>query len=363
MAALLGLRLAISVASVLDISVHLIVFWSDNLNVLWWVRGRGRIFKPFIGNRIGEVQTYTNPDQWRYVPTKENLADLVSRGQSVTDLRNSHLWWHGPTYLDRSEREWPENRVERSLSAESEVRKSALGALSETIVTYSMFAENIDPSFRLKPDRFSSWTRLKRVDAWVCRFIDNCRLPSSKRNSGELLPEEISDVEVKLIQKAQKDIFPDEYGALSISKELPKHSKLLALKPRIDTDGLMRLDGRLQNSEYLSYNIRYPIILPRKNWITKLIVRYYHEHGNHSIGTNQTLSALSTHFWLIAGREEIRAWESECAGCRRRKAKAATQIMAPLPKIRLQMPIRAFAKIGVDYAGPFIAIQGKGRRR
>ena len=37
--------------------------------------------------------------------------------------------------------------------------------------------------------------------------------------------------------------------------------------------------------------------------------------------------------------------------------------MAPLPKIRLKFPLRAFAQVAVDYAGPFITIQGRGQRR
>ena len=49
----------------------------------------------------------------------------------------------------------------------------------------------------------------------------------------------------------------------------------------------MRSDSRLQYAEFLPYNVRYPILLPRKNWVTKQIVKYYHEMGNHNAGTNQ----------------------------------------------------------------------------
>jgi len=88
----------------------------------------------------------------------------------------------------------------------------------------------------------------------------------------------------------------------------------------------MRSDGRLTYAEFLPYDVRYPIILPRKNWVTKVIVKYNHELGNHSAGTNQTLSSLSTRFWIISAREKILEWERECAFCKRRKAKVAQQI-------------------------------------
>lgn len=40
--------------------------------------------KPYACNRIAEIQTLTSSHEWRYVPTLENLADLVSGGLSFT---------------------------------------------------------------------------------------------------------------------------------------------------------------------------------------------------------------------------------------------------------------------------------------
>ena len=125
----------------------------------------------------------------------------------------------------------------------------------------------------------------------------------------------------------------------------------------------MRCDSRLKYAEFLSHDARFPIILPLKHQVTKLIVKYCHEKGNHASGTNQTLAVLSTRFWIISGREEIQEWEKECNECRRRKAKAAKQIMAPLPQIRLQLSLRPFAQTAVDFGGPFVTIQGRRSRR
>ena len=109
--------------------------------------------------------------------------------------------------------------------------------------------------------------------------------------------------------------------------------------------------------------MRYPIILPRKNWVTKLIIKHYHELGNHIAGTNQTLASLYTRFWIIAAREAILEWEKECVMCQKRKAKVAQQIMAPLPLNRLTTSLRAFAKVAVDFGDPFMTVQGRGKPR
>ena len=102
MAAVVGLRLTIRINEVLELPVSNSCFWSDSLNVLWWIHGRSREFKPFVANRIGEIQTSTRPDQWRYVPTDLNPADILSRGMSATDLIDCHTWWRGPEFLLQS---------------------------------------------------------------------------------------------------------------------------------------------------------------------------------------------------------------------------------------------------------------------
>ena len=172
----------------------------------------------------------------------------------------------------------------------------------------------VDQPWRLDPRRFSSWTKLIRVQAWIRRFVDNCR----SRNKAA----EIEDAAIQVIKGIQRKAYPDEYLALQRQRELPKKSKLLGLQPWLDEEGQMRCDGRLKYAEFLPQDARFPIILPRKNCVTKLIVKHYHETTNHAGGTNQLLPALSTRFWIISGREEIREWEKECNERQRRKAKA-----------------------------------------
>ena len=72
---------------------------------------------------------------------------------------------------------------------------------------------------------------------------------------------------------------------------------------------------------------------------------------------------LSSRYWIVSAREAIRECERECAKCKLLKAKPATQVMAPLPSARLETSLRAFERAAVDYGGPFIPIQGRGRRR
>ena len=104
------------------------------------------------------------------------------------------------------------------------------------------------------------------------RFITNCCLAKDNRVLiNELNTEEITDAENSIIRTAQREAFSMEYIALLKGKKLSSQSKLLGLSPRLDDNKIMRSYGRLKYAEFLPYDVRYPIILPRKNWVTKLI--------------------------------------------------------------------------------------------
>lgn len=78
MGAVLGNKLAQTIASVLVIEKNSITFWIDSACVLHWIREYSKKLKPFVANRVSEIQMNTNPNQWRHVPTQMNPADYVT---------------------------------------------------------------------------------------------------------------------------------------------------------------------------------------------------------------------------------------------------------------------------------------------
>ena len=56
MAAVLSLYLANAVAEVYKTDQMDAIYWTGNVNVLWWVINHSRKFKPFVANRISEIQ-------------------------------------------------------------------------------------------------------------------------------------------------------------------------------------------------------------------------------------------------------------------------------------------------------------------
>ena len=93
-----------------------------------------------------------------------------------------------------------------------------------------------EADFPLRPNKFPSWLRLKRVLAWVNRFIGNSSKRSEHRLTGELLSDELKQVEIQLVKFKQITEFREEWKAQSNKKSLPLGSKLLGLNPKIDDD-------------------------------------------------------------------------------------------------------------------------------
>ncbi|XP_055938208.1 uncharacterized protein LOC129968376 [Argiope bruennichi] len=107
-----------------DINIYA---WTDSQVVLSWLSSPPRNWKPFVANRTSEILDLIPQNRWRYVPSKENPADIGSRGLFPKDLPDCRLWWEGPTCLTSSEADWPKFR--------SNMSKQKMGDLPEGRVT------------------------------------------------------------------------------------------------------------------------------------------------------------------------------------------------------------------------------------
>ncbi|XP_063436767.1 uncharacterized protein LOC134718204 [Mytilus trossulus] len=103
MAAIIGARLAAHLHSTLNYPK--IVFWSDSSIVLHWLTST-KTLKRFIANRVREITELTHPYKWRYCPTDNNPADLLTRGLTIEQFDQSILWQKGPHWLTDSTK-WP----------------------------------------------------------------------------------------------------------------------------------------------------------------------------------------------------------------------------------------------------------------
>lgn len=123
MGALIGVRLTKQVSAALEIPMKDTKFWVDSMNVLYWVHGRSRDYKPFVAHRLGEIHDECCPDQWKYVPTELNPAGFGSRGMNVSDMKNSQQWWFGAEFLKKLKTNGLKKRLKQNQTQKRTKRK------------------------------------------------------------------------------------------------------------------------------------------------------------------------------------------------------------------------------------------------
>ena len=117
------------------------------MNVLYWIRGKGKQYLPFVAHRIGEIQRQSNPEQWQYVETEENPADLCSCGLSASRLKDNSLWWKGPDFLTRHESEWSKAKIKEGSEVKTE-EKVNIDDITELRATPQAAGSQVEtPSF------------------------------------------------------------------------------------------------------------------------------------------------------------------------------------------------------------------------
>ena len=76
-------------------SVHL---WTDSMDVLFWLQSQPSRLVTFVANRCSSILENCPEASFYHVKSKDNPADIVSRGCSVNGLHSSALWWSGPVW-------------------------------------------------------------------------------------------------------------------------------------------------------------------------------------------------------------------------------------------------------------------------
>ncbi|XP_038117277.1 uncharacterized protein LOC119769333 [Culex quinquefasciatus] len=92
-AAKLLAELMVKVIEAVKMDFDDIVLWSDSQIVLAWLKkDLHQLSGSFVKNRVADIVALTNQFTWKYVRSKENPADIVSRGKPARELKKDNLW-------------------------------------------------------------------------------------------------------------------------------------------------------------------------------------------------------------------------------------------------------------------------------
>lgn len=196
-------------------------------------------------------------------------------------------------------------------------------------------------------NKYSNLNRICRIIAYCMRFFKRRRpVPPTK----VVFFSEISFALTIICKTVQKRVYANEYESLKLAASIKPNSRLLSLSPFMDKDDLIRVGGRLKNSD-LDFDACHPILLPRNHDLTRKIIREEHIRNLHA-GTQATMTAIRQQFWPLSLRSAARKVIQECVICFKAKSRQSEALMGSLPASRVQIS-RPFAHCRVDYAGRF----------
>lgn len=310
---------------------------SDSKIVLAWLQTPTHRLQTFVANRVTQILSLTAISSWSHVPTSFNPADIASRGATPSVLLHSDIWWNGPSIHRTSFSSWPNQEN----CSPSEIELPDLRIEKSVLINFI----NIDLECFA---RVSTFTRLIRIFAYVLRFIHRVRkiIPSSY--SVNLNTFELQNSTRFCVKLTQQFYFSKEIH--SIQNNNSSLSSLQSLTPFIDTSGLLRVGGRLRNSD-LSFDAKHPMLLPKKCHLSNLICDHFHHLTLHA-GPRTVQSLITKQFWIISLRSLLRWRIRNCIKCLRFSLKPLQPLMADLPSSRVTSA-RAFHSVGIDFAGPF----------
>ncbi|XP_077977489.1 uncharacterized protein LOC144433051 [Glandiceps talaboti] len=317
-------------------------FWTDSKVVLGYIANEARRFHVFVANRIQRIRQASTPNQWRYVPTEENPADIASRGAFIPELLASN-WFTGPTFLWDTELTTAEEPAYELSVGDPEVRN---------VMTFTTAAS--PKPFRLENrlSRFSTWSKAVGAVARIRRLLKNKKGSDESSN-----PKERQEAETYIIKVIQGQTFGTEINSLRSSNTMKSNSSIYRLNPFLDSKGVLRVGGRLEKAG-VSDSVKHPAIIPKDSEVARLLISHIHNKVQHQ-GRGMTFNELRANgYWIIGGLKAVAIHVYRCIKCRRLRRPVAEQKMANLPEDRVE-PSPPFTFCGMDCFGPFMIKDGR----
>lgn len=336
-----------------------IVFWSDSQIVLHWLQMHSSSLNSFVANRISQIQTQSSAIPWKHVPSKQNPADIVSRGSSALELPST-MWFSGPDFLYLDKASWPHSTTTNIIDDElvSEKRRRAVTFKCSSSGSEDNIINNII-------NNNSSHLKIVRILSFVWRVFNKAP-PAKQLKPAEicLSSSELDSSFWKIVSAVQHQCFSEDIVKLAANKEIsPALRNLTPFLHNIvlndRTYPVLRVGGRLLRAP-IAFDAKFPALLPKQHRFTQLYIEFLHRQHLHA-GPKALTGILRQKVWIVNARDLVRKVVKQCVHCFHYQPKLQQQIMGNLPSDRLKAQ-RPFLVTGLDFCGPFLTsyrIRGK----
>ncbi|XP_045105485.1 uncharacterized protein LOC123500995 [Portunus trituberculatus] len=335
--ALLAARMRETITKELNYNFESVIHIVDSAIVRAQIQKESFGFGTFTATKIAEIQSKTNPEEWWWIPRKDNPADMTTKPAKPVDLAEGSIWQMGPAFLSLPISMWP---IRKDPVSELPDKVGIFISHADADVTTTGLCKLFDIS------RFNSHEKLIRVTSRVIRAIRSRSLRESL-----LTPtvEDLAIAEMLWVKEVQSELDPDwetkyrrlgptrnEAGVIVVGQRIPKW-----LKNNYDQDGF--------------------ILLSPDHDFTKLYVESMHRLDH--AGIEVTLAKIQSKFWVPKVRNMIKSVRYKCITCRKLRKEIVGQLMGQLPEERLK-PSPPFTYTALDLYGPLLVkdmVKGRSR--
>jgi hypothetical protein len=357
LAAELALKLLNTIRTALEIPLKDCHFWTDSACVLIWIISLTKALVNYVARRVMKIQDQTPVENWHWIDTDNNPADVISRGCSLEELVNHELYKYGPELLKSQKIEYPVRSFTHPSPEELEVK-----AGQELVVAHEREVQDQKVLIDFNNFKGRTWEFLTRVIARVFKFINRIQ---KKTKDTHLTPDVMKKSKQHLLKWIQMEGFSSEREQILTKGRVNYRSSLAKWSPDIDEFGVMRVNARLRYSQNLPLAARKPVLLPRSHIGTDMIIKDAHcRRLAHSTGVHQAFSILRREYWIQGGRATVRRAMKGCVKCKILRARMQRIPEGPLPDFRLPIGKSCpypFQTTAVDCAGPIEVSMGARR--
>jgi len=359
-----------------------VAYKEDSSVVLSQIVSNSAMLNTFNAHRIGEIQSATNKDDWRWLPGSHNVADLGTRSTcKVSDLGPGSRYRLGPDWLRQDESTWPVKTAEQ---VKQELPPEELNTKMVKLCAMQATGEAAEDIFRFKHRR--SFGQAKRIMAIVLQ-VSNTWLKKLKSRQGDKVAAAgdtvykpslynfMAAAELFIVSRSQQDEWINDAKGKYASLNPVEHQVSLTW-PVVGPGGkyvsreirVLRMVGRGEPAidaitggrKMLFQDMRGLVILEPNNWLASVIMRDAHVEL-HS-GVRGTLAESRRYAWIVKARRLSIMEVKKCWACSLERAKECRVTMKDVLPDRL-VPSRPFEAVQVDLMGPLVTRRATAKTR
>ena len=151
----------------LSLNTASIYCWSDSIIALYWIKNNEE-WKNWVQNRVDIIKKIVKPDNWQYISSSDNPADIATRECLPNPIVNNKLWWFGPEYLVRNKESWPEDKFVSDVT--DELRSDATPNIAVNVEFSDLPKQKISAIINI--NKYGSLIKVLKISFYVWNFVN-----------------------------------------------------------------------------------------------------------------------------------------------------------------------------------------------